>query len=325
MIITLTLNPAVDKTLVLDTFHLEGMNRATGSILDPGGKGINVSKTIKALGGNSLAMGILAGGAGAFIEDALSDMEIGAAFTHIPGETRTNLKILCQDTKHTIEINEPGPVVSESDLVRLKQSLINVIDKGTIVVVAGSVPKGVDPTFYKKLVLDLKEAGATVILDADGELFRQGIEGCPDVIKPNLKELEAYLGHTINTKQNQCDVAGNEAVLSEVALGEIADHFLAKGIGQVIISLGSQGAYYKDNTGAWRANPIKVDAHSSVGAGDAFVGAYALALERKLEVEDRLRLAIATSAGAVATKGTKPPELVWVEAHMPDVVINRVR
>lgn len=309
MIITLTLNPAIDKTLTLDSFNPAQMNRAVSGTQDPGGKGINVSKVIKALQGESVAMGIIGGSAGDFIETDLVKKGIRTDFIKVDDPTRTNLKIFCKDNQETIEVNEAGPIISTETLEELRDKMLGQIVEGTICVVSGSVPGGVAKTFYQELITAIKNKGAIVIFDADGELFKNGILARPDFIKPNRKELEAYFGKTIETMDD---------------LKACGQYFIDLGIKNVIFSLGSEGAFFMNEEGAFRAKPLKVDAHSSVGAGDAFVGALAFALEAKYGVEETLKLAIATSAGAVTTIGTNPADIAWINAHKPQVTVERI-
>lgn len=311
MIITLTLNPAIDKTVTLNQFDAKQMNRVVDCHQDPGGKGINVSKVIHALGGKSSASGIVAGSTGQFIRSALEDKGIETHFVEVEGETRTNLKVFCKATRETIEINESGPPVSPEKLCELEQKMVKHIQKGDICVIAGSLPLGVERSYYFDLVSRLKGAGAKVILDADGELFRIGVQAKPDYIKPNLKELESYFGKAITPEDHD-------------SLKACGKTFLEMGVGHVIFSLGAQGAFYMDAQRAYRVHPIKVEAHSSVGAGDAFVGALAYSLQEELPIMEMLKLATATSAGAVMTVGTNPGDLQWIENHKDQVQVQEI-
>lgn len=311
MIITLTLNPAIDKTVTLNQFDAKQMNRVVDCHQDPGGKGINVSKVIHALGGKSSATGIVAGSTGQFIRSALEGKGIDTQFIEVEGETRTNLKVFCKATRETIEINESGPSVSSEKLHELERKMVGRIQAGDICVIAGSLPLGVEKSYYFDLVSRLKGAGAKVILDADGELFKIGVQAKPDYIKPNLKELESYFGRAIPPEDHE-------------SLKRCAKDFLEMGIAHVIFSLGAQGAFYMDAHKAYRVYPIQVEAHSSVGAGDAFVGALAYSLQEKLPVLEMLRLATATSAGAVMTVGTNPADLQWIESHKMQVNIQEI-
>lgn len=307
MIITLTMNPAIDKTLTLDTFEPEKMNRTTHAVQDPGGKGVNVSKVIHALGGKSLATGIVGGASGDYIESSLKALGIDTCFVRVEGSTRTNMKIFCKDTQKTIEINEQGVTVDESVTSEVIKVLKSLCSEKSVLVIAGSVPAGVQTSFYKELIENLKEKGTKIIFDADGALFAEGIKAKPHVIKPNQKELEAYFGRSL---------------ADETALIEAGKSLLAEGIEHVILTLGSEGALYLNRQTILKANPLKVEAHSSVGAGDAFVGAVAYSMSQGLDTVEMLKLAVATSAGAVTTIGTNPVSRSWVDAHISEVCIQ---
>lgn len=309
MIVTLTLNPAVDKTLTLETFVLDGMNRATASLQDPGGKGINVSKVIHALGGSSVALGFIGGASGVYIESELHKKGIETDFVVLDASTRTNLKIFVKDTQHTIEVNEQGEAVSSEAVSVLLEKLTAKVGQGDVCVLAGSVPAGIGEDFYPQMITRLKEKGAVVIFDADGPLFKAGVKAAPDYIKPNRKELEAYFERKIEDPSDF------------IACGK---HFLGLGVGHVVFSLGSEGSFYMDAETCIRVHPLKVEAQSSVGAGDAFVGALAFGVHAGLSREETLKLATATSAGAVTTKGTNPASKEWVYAHKDTVSLQTI-
>ncbi|GAB6108046.1 1-phosphofructokinase [Fusibacter bizertensis] len=297
MVVTVTLNPAIDKTIEISDFEIGALNKVENSIQDPGGKGINVSKVIESLGGKSIATGFLGGSAGQYIQNALKKLQINSNFIEIQNETRTNLKIFDRLNSETTEVNEPGPYVSQDEVDALLEKVANLLGEKDILVISGSAPKSIAASIYKDLVLIGKNKGALVFLDASDEAFNEGIQSMPDYIKPNRHELERYFGYTIT---------------DDKALVEAGQHFLNLGIPHIFISLGKEGAFYCDKEGAYRLMPLKVEAHSSVGAGDAFVGAFVYALDHGLSLDEMLRLAVATSAGAVMTVGTKPMNVEWI-------------
>ena len=307
MILTITLNPAIDKTIELSGFGIGRLNKVENVILDPGGKGINVSKVIESLGGKSITSGFLGGTAGDYIENALTKLGIKADFVTINGETRTNLKIFDAESKETTEINEPGPHVTSDEIEQLMQKIENIVKPPCMVVLSGSAPQSIPSDVYKRIVEVSKEKGAVVFVDASGPAFEAALEAKPEFIKPNKHELEIYFN-------KPCD--------SDEALAEACTHFLEKGIENVIISLGKDGAFYANAHQTVRLHPLKVDAHSSVGAGDAFVGACAYAYEKQYDTDEMLRLAVATSAGAVMTIGTKPMDVEWITHQLDRVVIE---
>ena len=193
MIVTVTMNPAIDKTI--DVEHLErgGLNRIQHVELDAGGKGINVSKTIHELGGKSVVTGFVAGNTGKIIQNVMKEWNIESDFIEVAGETRTNTKVF-EKTGELTELNEPGPVIGEDNLKALLEKLEGYAKEDTLFVLAGSVPQGVEKDIYKRIIEMVHKKGAKVLLDADGELFTQALAAGPDIIKPNRVELEQYAG-----------------------------------------------------------------------------------------------------------------------------------
>ena len=199
MIYTVTLNPALDKTVEIPNLTIDGVNRISSMRTDPGGKGINVSKVIQKLGGTSIATGILGGETGHSIEGALKEAGLNSFFHYVEGETRTNLKIIDTVSHTNTDINEPGVTVSEEILSKLLSDLSDRIQEGDIVVLSGSIPKGAPENTYYVWTKACRKLGAKVILDADGELFRDGIQASPYLIKPNHHELSAFAGKELIT------------------------------------------------------------------------------------------------------------------------------
>ena len=220
MIVTITLNPAIDKTIELSDYTIGELNKVDKWIQDPGGKGINVSKVIESLGGKSIATGFLGGTAGFYIENALKDLGIANDFVQIADMTRTNLKIFDKQTKETTEINEPGPYVSETDIQTLIDKVEGLIKPPCVVVISGSAPKSVPDDIYETLVSVAKNKGAKVFLDASGPAFKAGLKGKPDFIKPNKHELEIYFGKNIETEED---------------LKAAGHHFVDEGVAHVFI------------------------------------------------------------------------------------------
>ncbi|WP_249030025.1 1-phosphofructokinase [Tannockella kyphosi] len=307
MIITVTLNPAIDKTAQLEMLEVNELNRLTNVILDAGGKGINVSKAIQELGGTSICTGFIAGTNGKWIQDELVEKGLECRFKEVPGNTRMNLKVLDKEMNLT-ELNETGLPISKEDIESFTEQLINMCNPGDTVVLAGSVPAGVEKNIYFDLTKLLKSKGMKVVLDADGELFDLGIEAGPSVIKPNKYELCKYFDLSK-------DISDEEMV-------EHAKKLLDKGMETIAISLGSRGAIFVRKEKVAYVKGLKIKAHSAVGAGDSMVGAISYAMEQQLNFEDFITLAVATSAGAVMTEGTKAPSIDVVKGLMEQVEIE---
>ncbi|MEG0360240.1 MAG: 1-phosphofructokinase [Longicatena sp.] len=309
MIITVTFNPAIDKTAEVESLVVGGLNRLKNVRADAGGKGVNVSKTIKALGGTSLCTGFLAGASGKFIETSLDEINILHEFVWVEGSTRTNLKVLDQDLELT-ELNEAGPIIHQQDIERFMRLLIEHCDQDSIVVLSGNVSEGVNKTIYRDMIMAMKESYVRVILDADGDLFKEGIKAHPTLIKPNKYELATYF----NVAQ---DISNTELIA-------LAKTLLNEDTKLVVVSMGKEGSIFIQEDGVYLVDALSIQAHSSVGAGDAMVGAIAYALEQRMEISTLIRLAVASSAGAVMTKGTKPADKEVVEELMKQVNIKKL-
>lgn len=309
MIVTVTMNPAIDKTVEIDTLMPGGLNRIKKVEYDAGGKGINVSKTICELGGESIATGFLGGNAGQMIENVLNDWKIQYDFIWVDGETRTNTKVFEQNGSVT-ELNEPGPNISGEQINMLLEKLEKLADENVLFVLSGSVPKGVDKEIYAEITRLVHRKGAKVLVDADGELFRKALEAEPDMIKPNRTELEEY--------------AKLDYRASKEELFEIAERLQKKGIGKVAVSMGKSGALFVIGNRKISSPALSVKAHSTVGAGDAMVAALSYAWDQNMDEDETVKLCMASSAGAVTTIGTKPPSRSLVDDLMKQVKIESV-
>lgn len=309
MIVTVTMNPAIDKTVELDCLLRGGLNRIKRAVYDAGGKGINVSKTIKALGGESLATGFLGGNNGRTIANVLNGLSIDTDFVWTEGETRTNTKVFEENGMLT-ELNEPGPFIPEEKIEELTDKLKSLANENTLFVLSGSIPKGADKEIYARITNLAHKRGAAVLLDADGELFRASLSETPDIIKPNRAELEEYAG---------IDYRASEEELSAIAQG-----FIDKGIKTAAISMGKGGAIIFINGKRVKCPALSVKAHSTVGAGDAMVAALAYSWENRLSDEETIKMCMAVSAGAVTTIGTKPPSRELVGELMKQVEIMNI-
>ncbi len=309
MIVTVTMNPAIDKTVDIESLERGGLNRISHVELDAGGKGINVSKTISALGGKSIATGFIAGNSGKVIQGVMNDWGIENDFIEVSGETRTNTKVFEKSGELT-ELNEPGPVAAEEDVKALLEKLEGYANEETLFVLAGSIPRGVEKDIYRQIIELVHKKGAKVLLDADGELFTKALEAGPDIIKPNRVELEQY--------------AGMDYVASEQELLQVADKLMEKGIETVAVSMGKSGAIFLKENYKVRCPGLKVKAHSTVGAGDAMVAALSYSWDERMADEDMVKMCMAVSAGAVTTIGTKPPSREVVDTLISQVVIEEI-
>jgi 1-phosphofructokinase len=315
MIVTVTLNPALDKTARVDVMRVNALNRLREITLDAGGKGVNVSAMIRALGGESAAVGFAGGRAGDELLSLVAQKGIKADFVRIAAATRTNLKIVDAGGLLT-ELNEPGPEITAAEWREMEQKLSGYGARGTTVVLSGSLPSGLGADTCQKLCAMLRGRGAAVFLDADGEAFRLALESAPgavpDYIKPNRHELLEYF----NLKDDE--------TITETRLLELCRVLLDRGTGLAALSLGADGAIFVNKNGAWRAPAIPVPVRSTVGAGDSMTGALVYGLEQGLSEESCFALAMAASAGACATEGTRPPDRALTDKLLERAILRKI-
>lgn len=298
MIYTVTLNPAIDKTVEIPGFAAGKVNRVQNMRLDAGGKGINVTKCLASFGQKSIAAMILGGSNGNRLQQMLLQQGISTLAVSVSGETRTNLKIIDSTGHSNTDINEPGPLADADTLADLREKIGQSLCPGDAVILSGSLPRGAEAATYRQWCAYFQSVGARVYLDADGEALRLGIQAVPYLIKPNDEELSRLLGRPVDSLDDMLQ-AGHS--------------LLAAGIREVVISLGAKGALFLNGEGACLAEALSVPVRSTVGAGDSMVAAMAYAKENALSREQQIRLAMAMGAASVMCDGTQAPErnLVW--------------
>ena len=281
MIITITLNAALDRTQRIEHPLVVGkLNRAVSSHLEPGGKGINVSRAIKALGGTSVATGFTAGTNGRLLKDMLTSADIHHDFVDVAGQMRVNTQIIDAQGGHT-EVNEPGSKIEDADFLRLLDRIEGYLDEGNIFVLAGSTPPEFPLKNYRKLCQTIKKHGCKLIIDAQGDLLLEALKCEPDFVKPNIFELAAR-------------------------------KMLDMGARAVCVSMSQEGAVLvsKDESEALfvTTNP-KIYDEGSVGTGDAMVGAIANAMHNKHKFDEMARLAVSTARASCRLAGTEMASL----------------
>ncbi|MBW7572967.1 1-phosphofructokinase [Caproiciproducens faecalis] len=307
MITTVTLNPAMDKTVEIPNFTANLVNRVTAMRADPGGKGINVSKGIASLGGTSRAVAVLGGATGSKIADALKDGNLQPDFLFTNQETRTNTKIIDPVRRTNTDINEPGSPMEEGVQRAVLAKLKNGLKKDDIVVLAGSLPAGAPRTLYRDWILECAAAGAKVFLDADGDLLEHGIEAAPYLIKPNREELSRLFQSSLNS-------------LEEIITA--AKTLVRGGIQKTAVSLGADGALLVTSGEVLYAEGLRVPVGSTVGAGDSMVAAFAYGEETGMTARETFRLAMAAGAASVMCSGTQAASRSSIEKLLPMVKVQ---
>lgn len=310
MILTVTLNAAIDKRYVVESFKTGEVNRVKECAYTPGGKGLNVSKPAAIAGAKVVATGFVGGHAGNYIVDALKPFGIESAFYHMEQESRSCINIWDSVQKVQTEFLEPGFTVTEKDFEGFVEKFEELVQEAGVVAMSGSVPKGLDGGAYQKLVAVVKEAGKKVILDTSGALLTAGIEAKPTMIKPNIDEIRMLTG-------SSCD-----------NLDEIIDAAVKvqqSGVEIVAVSLGGEGSIVACEDGVYRAVVPKIDAVNTVGCGDSMIAGFALGLSEGLTVTETLKKASAISAAAALREETGFFIVEDMERIFPQVEIKKIR
>lgn len=297
-IVTVTLNPAVDKTIHLPRLRPGDLNRAGRVRRDPGGKGINVARALKQWGENPLAIGWVGGYPGRWILERLEEWGVEHRFVELEAETRTNLKIVETEVDRVTDINEPGNPIDEDAIKRFLKVYDAAIERAEIAVLSGSLPPGVPSDFYGTLIDRAKRRAVKVYLDADGAALSEGIRHGPYAIKPNLAELERLVGRSLDHEEDRFAAAKG---------------LLDRGIRLVALSMGAEGAWFFTDGKAIRARAPRVSVSSTVGAGDAMVAALVMGELRKWPLDRMIRYVVAAASATASKEGTQFASLK--EAH----------
>ncbi|MEA1674679.1 1-phosphofructokinase [Nitrospirillum sp. BR 11163] len=293
---TVTLNPAIDETVTLDDLRPGHVHRAAAVRHNAGGKGVNVASCLADWGLHVAATGLMGIDNTAPFEALFAAKGILDRFLRVPGETRTNIKLLDRHDGRTTDINLPGLAAAPETVERIQTYLEESVGPGTLVVLAGSLPDGLPPDTYASMVAGLAHTGARVVLDSSGEPLARALAAdvLPHCVKPNRHELEGWAGRP----------------LAPPDLLAAARHLQGHGIPLVVVSLGAGGALFVDAGTALHAQAPEVRGNSTVGAGDAMVAGLAAGLHAGLGLEAVARLA---TAFAVAKLGRAGPHLPGVE------------
>ena len=312
MIITVTLNAALDKTLEVPNFTPGRRHRTVDQTTMPGGKGVNVARAIKRLGQPVIATGLAGGATGNRILEALGDEAILNAFVRIREESRTNTAVLDPTTGLHTEINERGPSVSLEELELFREKLLYLAKGASICVFAGSLPRGLDSEIYAKLIREVRRLGVTTMIDTEGEALRLAVRAEPDVVSPNELEAEELVGHEFN------DADDRAAAVAEMA---------RLGAGEAIMTV-SDGCYAQVLEGGvpalYRVRVAEQEARSSIGSGDAFLAGYVAARYAGRSAVECLRYGVACGAESIQHFGAGIVEPAKVERLLDEVEAERV-
>jgi 1-phosphofructokinase family hexose kinase len=310
MIITVTLNAAIDKTLAVPNFRLGRRHRAVEQTAMAGGKGVNVARALRALGQPVIATGVAGGPTGTRIVEHLTEEGILNDFVRIREESRTSTAVVDPTSGEQTEINEHGPHVSDQELDLFVDKLLYLAKGAAVCVFAGSLPRGVDAALYGRLVDEMRRLGVTTVLDSEGEPLLVATRRKPDVVSPNELEAEGLVGHEFSDEDDRrrgltemVELGAREGIIT------LADGCLA------VLGAGSERSLY-------RATLEPLEPVSSVGSGDALLAGFVAARYGGRDPEDCLRFAVACGAESTQHFGAGVLEQREVERLLPEVRVE---
>jgi len=309
MIITLTPNPSVDRTLHVPQLRFNEVLRAHDVRVDWGGKGFNVSRALRILNEETLALAWVGGGTGRMMQHGLNQLGIKTDFVWVEEETRINTVAQEDSGEWYIRLNEPGPHIPEDAIQSLLAKAEAYASKKDIWVAAGSLPQDVPADFYTQLIHLLKNKGVRVFFDANGEALRAGLSDPPFLVNPDISETEDFVGFSIHNYDD-----AKRAVLP----------FLRLGVEYVALSIDGLGLLLASQQEMMLATPPKVSIRNVTGAGDALMAGMAYGFAREMDLREIARLGAAFSAIAVTTVSLASVKNSDVEAMLPRVEVRTV-
>lgn len=309
MIYTITLNPSIDKYILVDRLAKDDTLRATDLHQDPGGKGINVSRVVKELGGQTKAFGFVGGCPGYMLRSYMTDREIPFDYIEIEEETRINVIISDVSDGSQTRISVPGPHVGMSDMADFTEKLQRAQPKPSFWVMGGNIPRGLPKDMYRTLITILQQNGIRCVLDADDEALRLGVEAKPFMIKPNEFELARLANKELSGLDDYAQAARKLA---------------ADGIGVVAVTLGKKGMIVATREKTFHVTSPDVKPKSKVGAGDSTVAGMIYGLEQGRSLEEAARLGVAAGTAAVLSEGTRLCRKEDVDRLLPQVTVREL-
>jgi 1-phosphofructokinase family hexose kinase len=307
LIVSLTINPTIDRVISVDRLAFEDRAYINSTHEKAGGRGINASSVIHSFGGATLALLICGGNAGKRVEDLLTCDGLPFEIVPVANEIRTNLTIT---DRHglTVNLNEKGPELTKPEVARVEAAVQAALKNAKWLMMCGSLPPGVPDTFYGKLIAMARKHKVRTLLHADGEALRHGIEERPTVVTPNQREAERLLERTLLTRTQYL---------------EAAERIRSMGAEAVVLSLGSRGAVGACREGVVEALPPRVDAVCPIGSGDALSAAYTWSMLRKADFAEALRWGVAAGTASARLPGMKFATLAQSKEIYSQVELRR--
>ena len=304
MIYTLALNPAIDRTMWVERMDFHATTRVRRESRYPGGKGIDVSRVLTGLGVPNVALGFVGGFVGDELECRLGYEGVQTDMVRVSGETRTNIIVneTAGDGRHLL-LTAKGPKIDPHELGTLFRKIEN-LSEPSMMAIGGSLPRGVHPDAYRRIITIMKRKGAMTILDADGENLRSGIQAGPDYIKPNRHEMSELVGRELN---------GLEEIV------QAAEEVRSQGVGTVLVSMGADGMVAVGDGKRYLATPPKVETVNNVGLGDSAVAGFMYGLANRFELKDCLVHGTAAGTATAMKPGTARANREDVMAMVPRI------
>jgi 1-phosphofructokinase family hexose kinase len=316
MILTVTLNTAIDKTLAVPNFRLGRRHRTVEQTTMPGGKGVNVARVLKTLGAPVIATGLAGGATGTRIVEQLTQLSVLSDFVRIREESRTNTAVIDPTTGEQTEINERGPSVSEQEIELFVDKLLYLAKGASVCVFAGSLPRNVDVDVYAGLIRELKRLDVDTVVDTDGDPLRRAVRAEPGVVSPNVLEAEELVGHEFNDEEDHCiavremvELGAAEAIMT--APDGCYAHMLPK-------DPGLPPSLYR-----LRVRHGAVEPRSTVGSGDAFLAGFVAARYNGRSTQECLVYGVACGAESTRHLGAGLIDPGQVDRLMDDVEVER--
>ena len=305
-IATVTLNPAIDQTVRVDSFRPNAVNRALAISFDASGKGVNVASFLADYGHDTAVTGYLGRENADIFEQFFASKGIDDCFVRIPGNTRINVKVVDEVNQQTTDINMPGQTPPQEAQHILPQTIEQLANSCDWFVLSGSLPPHVPTTLYATLITQLKQHKKGIILDTSGEALREGIQAGPTIVKPNIEELQYLVRHSLK---------------SEAEIQQAAHQLLNEDIKLVVVSMGRHGAMLIEQATTLIATPPTMTVKKTFGAGDAMVAGLVTAQIQELSLADCGRLATAFSMGAIVHLNYNLPsrEILWQYFHQVSI------
>jgi 1-phosphofructokinase family hexose kinase len=317
MIITVTLNTAVDKTLAVPNFRLGRRHRTVEQTTMPGGKGVNVARVLKTLGQPVIATGMAGGATGTRIVEQLTQLSVLSDFVRIRDESRTNTAVIDPTTGEQTEINERGPAVTEAEVEMFTDKLLYLAQGASMCVFAGSLPRQVEVDVYARMIPELRRMGVATLVDTDGDPLRRAVRSEPEVISPNVLEAEELVGHEFNDEEDHAiavremvDLGAREAIMTA------PDGCYAMMAAEDAVGAGAQHVFY-------RVRGPALEPRSTVGSGDAFLAGFVAARYQGKSVPECLVHGVAAGAESTQHLGAGIVDPVRVEKLLDKVAVER--